>query len=141
MFSQHSQKRPGDIVIAGSRTFVIDENGRHQPVPAGVRAASVAALEAAGQPPLANPFGAERYLIWSNEHRAWWAPDGRGYTRRIDGAGRYDRAEAMLIAATRGGGWPNDGNPFEIAIPEADAVEQARPSRLKVDAHEQKGVR
>ncbi len=65
------------------------------------------------------------YLVWSNEHSAWWGPDHRGYTRVIDRAGRYERAEAMKIAGTRDGGWHvSKGNPDEIAIPEADAIEQ-----------------
>jgi hypothetical protein len=65
------------------------------------------------------------YLVWSNEHRAWWKPEERGYTRKVSRAGRYSREVAFKIAATRGGGWPVDGNPYEIAIPERDAVEQA----------------
>jgi hypothetical protein len=70
-----------------------------------------------------------RYLVWSNEHRAWWKPAHHGYTRRVEDAGRYDRAEAMSIASRRGGGWPIEENPFEIAILEADAVEQAAASQ------------
>lgn len=67
----------------------------------------------------------DRYLVWSNEHQAWWGPEHRGYTRHIDRAGRYDRAEALSIAGTRDGGWHvRKGNPDEIAIPERDAVEQ-----------------
>ncbi len=44
-------------------------------------------------------------LIWSNEHGAWWAPDGLGYTRVIEEAGRYPIADAALIVhkATVGG--------------------------------------
>lgn len=54
-----------------------------------------------------------------------WGPGQCGYTRIIDRAGRYDRAEAMRIAGTRDGGWhPRKGNPDEIAIPEHDAIEQ-----------------
>lgn len=65
------------------------------------------------------------YLVWSNEHAAWWGPDHRGYTRHIDRAGRYERSEALKIAGTRDGGWHvRKGNPDEIAIPEGDAVEQ-----------------
>lgn len=67
----------------------------------------------------------EPYLVWSNEHRAWWGPNHCGYTRHIDRAGRYERSEALRIAGTRDGGWRlNKGNPDEIALPERDAVEQ-----------------
>lgn len=65
------------------------------------------------------------YLVWSNEHAAWWGPDKCGYTRRIERAGRYERSEALLIAGTRDGGWRvSKGNPDEIAIPEQDAIDQ-----------------
>jgi hypothetical protein len=37
------------------------------------------------------------YLIWSNEHKAWWAPDRAGYTNRIARAGRYTHQEALDI--------------------------------------------
>lgn len=67
----------------------------------------------------------EKYLVWSNEHSAWWGPECRGYTRIIANAGRYDRAKALSIAGTRDGGWHvRKGNPDEIAIPEQDAIEQ-----------------
>jgi hypothetical protein len=68
---------------------------------------------------------AGRYLVWSNEHQAWWGPDHRGYTRYITRAGRYSRDDALSIAGTRDGGWHvRKGNPDEIAIPEQDAIDQ-----------------
>lgn len=72
------------------------------------------------------PSEVERpYLVWSNEHAAWWGPDRCGYTRRIERAGRYERSEALSIAGTRDGGWRvSKGNPDEIAIPEQDAIDQ-----------------
>lgn len=67
----------------------------------------------------------EAYLVWSNEHQAWWGKDRCGYTRFIDRAGRYNRAEALSIAGTRDGGWHvRKGNPDEIAILERDAIDQ-----------------
>lgn len=39
------------------------------------------------------------YVIWSNRRRAWWRPNGRGYTDSLDEAGRYDRATAEQIVA------------------------------------------
>jgi hypothetical protein len=67
----------------------------------------------------------EAYLVWSNEHSAWWGVNQCGYTRFIERAGRYDRAEALSIAGTRDGGWHvRKGNPDEIAIPEKDAIKQ-----------------
>jgi hypothetical protein len=35
---------------------------------------------------------ADQYLIYSNHHKAWWGPDGRGYTSNIAYAGRYELA-------------------------------------------------
>lgn len=76
---------------------------------------------------------APNYLIWSNEHRCWWATDRMGYTLSVERAGRYSRAEAIRIAGTARGGWETGRNPDEIAIPEADALEQAlHPDRLEV---------
>jgi hypothetical protein len=39
------------------------------------------------------------FLIWSNEHGAWWRDNESGYTQHIDEAGRYDRADAERIVA------------------------------------------
>lgn len=76
------------------------------------------------------------YLIWSNEHRAWWAPGRCGYVSSIERAGRYDRDEAISIASCARGGWAKGKNPSEIAIPEADAIEQAtHPMRCEAWAN------
>jgi transposase InsO family protein len=37
------------------------------------------------------------YLIWSNEHQAWWGPGRCGYVRSMLAAGKYTRAEAIDI--------------------------------------------
>jgi hypothetical protein len=37
------------------------------------------------------------WLVWSNEHKAWWGPDGIGYTKIRKDAGRYTRNEAIEI--------------------------------------------
>jgi len=39
----------------------------------------------------------EVFLVWSNEHRGWWRPQRRGYTRDLAEAGRYSRAQAIEI--------------------------------------------
>jgi hypothetical protein len=38
-----------------------------------------------------------QYLIWSNEHRAWWGPGHCGYTRGLRDAGRYSRDQAIQV--------------------------------------------
>lgn len=40
------------------------------------------------------------YLVWSNEHRAWWRGGGWGYTSRLAEAGRYSRVQALDICRT-----------------------------------------
>ena len=37
------------------------------------------------------------YLIWSNEHSAWWGPGGNGYVHRVEYAGRSSQERAMII--------------------------------------------
>jgi hypothetical protein len=37
------------------------------------------------------------YVIWSEEHGAWWGPGRHGYTRSLKAAGRYGEAEAREI--------------------------------------------
>lgn len=37
------------------------------------------------------------YLIWSNEHRAWWGPNRSGYVARVEDAGRYSYEQAIDI--------------------------------------------
>jgi hypothetical protein len=37
------------------------------------------------------------YVIWSEEHGAWWRAGGAGYTRSLLGAGRYSETEARRI--------------------------------------------
>ena len=65
----------------------------------------------------------EKYLIWSNEHRAWWRPDSKGYTVNMGGAGRYSRQEALRICALGRDGWGARTGPSEIPVAEADANE------------------
>ncbi len=40
-----------------------------------------------------------QYVIWSNEHAAWWGPDQVGYTPWVEEAGRYDLPTARVIVA------------------------------------------
>lgn len=38
-----------------------------------------------------------KWLIWSNEHRAYWKPNMCGYTTFASAAGRYTEEEAIEI--------------------------------------------
>jgi hypothetical protein len=59
------------------------------------------------------------WLVWSNEHRAWWAPDRCGYRQRVDEAGRYTCEEAMACCAMRS----NTGIPPEVMVPSPEYLE------------------
>jgi hypothetical protein len=61
--------------------------------------------------------GEVNYLIWSNEHGAWWGPGEHGYVHDVAEAGRYTvkRAEAIVANANRGGPGP-DGEPHEVMV-------------------------
>jgi len=41
----------------------------------------------------------EWWMVWSNEHRAWWKPGGYGYTTATHKAGRFTRERAEEIVA------------------------------------------
>lgn len=66
------------------------------------------------------------WLVWSNEHGAFWRPNESGYTARIEEAGRYSKAQAEAIckdASPRA--WstsPNDVPP-EICMPAPEALD------------------
>ena len=61
------------------------------------------------------------YLVWSNEHSAWWGPDHAGYFSRLAFAGRYTREEALAICVGARGGRQFNANPTEIPVLLADA--------------------
>lgn len=56
------------------------------------------------------------YIIWSNEHSAWWGQDERGYVSSIERAGRYTREHALKICARSRGGREWNRNPSEVPI-------------------------
>lgn len=59
-----------------------------------------------------------KYLIWSNEHKAWWKPNNLGYTVHLKDAGHYGREEALIICC--GSGLALHGIPDEILVPVED---------------------
>ncbi len=67
------------------------------------------------------------YLIWSNEHKAWWRENSAGYTVHLEDAGRYSRGEAITICQSAHDGWRKEKAPPEMPIPEADALQCAEP--------------
>ena len=55
------------------------------------------------------------YVIWSEEHGAWWAPKRNGYTRSLAEAGRYWEEETKEIV-TDANKYAPAGQLNEIAI-------------------------
>jgi len=67
-----------------------------------------------------------KYLVWSNEHRAWWGHGHCGYAYRIEGAGRYSLEEALAICNGANYSWNENNNPEELPIPEHVALQLKR---------------
>ena len=61
-----------------------------------------------------------KYVIWSFEHDAWWAPREQGYVRDLASAGRYEAADAGRIVVNSV--WLD-----EVAVLEAIASERGAP--------------
>lgn len=57
-----------------------------------------------------------KYLIWSNQHGAWWGPNSLGYANDSDLAGRYSRDEAADIVERAGSYGAPEGVPNEVAV-------------------------
>lgn len=52
----------------------------------------------------------QKWVIWSNEHDAWWAPNNRGYTTLFERAGLYTYDQAVHICAGANWGCSGDGD-------------------------------
>jgi len=65
------------------------------------------------------------WLIWSNEHKAWWGPRKNGYTRTRDDAGYYTFEEALQIVREANMHRSPDQEPYEAMVFDGNA-EQAR---------------
>jgi len=63
-----------------------------------------------------------RYVVWSHEHAAWWAPGRCGYTPALADAGLYTREQAIGIARDAGAPWMIGKAPNEIAVRLEDAL-------------------
>ena len=73
-----------------------------------------------------NPVVAsDKYLIWSNEHNAWWKAGGWGYTPSLTHAGRYEKEAAIEICRKAAIPWSGTGPFNELPIREADIKEFA----------------
>lgn len=66
------------------------------------------------------------YLIWSNEHRRWWAPNECGYVPDVKSAGRYTREQALDICRNALGTAGHIGMLAELPIRVEDVSEFLR---------------
>lgn len=62
-------------------------------------------------------YSVRTWLIWSNEHSAWWKPNQNGYTTDITGAGRYAYNVALEICKGANAHNKDAGVPNETMIP------------------------
>jgi len=74
--------------------------------------------------PVIEAISSPLWLVWSNEHEAWWKPKRCGYTLTIAEAGRYTLAAALSCCDTRS--VRPDGVPNEITQPSPELVESLR---------------
>jgi hypothetical protein len=96
---------------------------RHSRVKANGTGQLSSSIETGGTPETEGSM-TDIYLIWSNEHTAWWRPDRCGYTYSITDAGRYQREEALRICSGANYGFIQDyTGPNEIPVLLADALE------------------
>jgi hypothetical protein len=73
----------------------------------------------------------ENYLVWSNEHMAWWGSRRVGYVESLRKAGRYTYEEAMDICVGAAPGAHLIGSLPELPVRESDAVTLRYRFRLK----------
>jgi hypothetical protein len=59
-----------------------------------------------------------KWLIWSNEHSAWWAPNSCGYVKERSKAGRYELMDALTIVADANQHLPDNAAPDETMVAE-----------------------
>ena len=57
------------------------------------------------------------WIVWSEEHGAFWGPGRSGYVTSLVRAGRYTEAEARLIEVNANRYLP-EGRIYEVAMPD-----------------------
>ena len=60
------------------------------------------------------------FLIWSNQHKAWWKPNRVGYTKSVREAGRYPLITAIDIC--EGANWNLGYDQDEEMVPDETMV-------------------
>ena len=75
------------------------------------------------------------YLIWSNEHSAWWMPNSRGYTVSRAAAGRYSLEEATRICLGATASQNDCRVPDECIVPCEDEPQKRWVNRKSGDVY------
>jgi hypothetical protein len=81
------------------------------------------------------------WLIWSNEHSAWWGPESCGYPRDIASAGKYTLGQAISICTSRAwmrGQVPPETMIHESCIPHMFAQITTPRESMPIDWHNDK---
>lgn len=76
------------------------------------------------------------WLIWSNEHAAWWKPRGMGYTGIIGEAGRFSFGESVAYCEAMSRHQGADGVPKEVALLAPEAVKALMGNIDAIPVHE-----
>lgn len=86
----------------------------------------------AASPDLLAVLSAPMWLVWSNEHAAWWGPNRCHYYTDVSAAGRYTLEEAMEISKVRIGSLKTrqTGSPGEMIQPAPEWIE-ARAAAIR----------
>lgn len=108
----------------------IDNDGRGPVTPKMAR--GMARLFASS-PEMHNLLTGKYWLVWSNEHKAWWGPNKCGCYWKIEAAGRYTLEEAMKISETRLVKRGDEINPPELIQPSPEWLELRYKVLAKVD--------
>jgi hypothetical protein len=90
-------------------------------------------------PDLLDVLSAPLWLVWSNEHAAWWGPNRCHYYTDVSAAGRYTLEEAMQIAGLRTGSKKTreTGNPGEMIQPAPEWITARAAAITKATQHKE----
>jgi len=68
------------------------------------------------------------FLIWSNEHNAWWGPKESGYVKARRIAGRYSFEDALRICLDANLTNGDLDQPYECMVPvDSSSMHSAQP--------------
>lgn len=113
-------KTQDQVRIEGALRIIEDPSN---PMDPGLRAQLVATLVGKYDDE-SRAHGPMGWLVWSNEHGAWWAPSSNGYVENVADAGRYTLANARQICEDAGTMKNHVGYamPCEVVVPSPELM-------------------